>query len=315
MNLLRNIKYQKSYSCTKKGVCGTCTNWKNGTCYGNFEKYICDNNGKILCTKKLPKEYYDREKKIYFLKGKIGKTSIYDIKNIDNSLEIYKEVNSIMKKKGYIRKKELIEYTKNNYGIKVTNRMLSYYCKIGLLEPGIMERFAGVTGSVSYWKEDTPKILYVIKSLKECGYKIKLNKMKYWLNLLKLSEGSIKEIRRIQEEDENFNENILEIKIGITPAQKKYLLKNYPLKLFDYKKLITRLDILKRVIKERAYSELDFTYLKRETSKDINELEESLDNPEIEINLEIPEIKVIYKEPVNKEVILKKDGLIELIDN
>lgn len=70
MNLLRNIKYQRSHSCTKKGICGECTNWKNGTCYGNFEKYICDNNGKILCTKKLPKQYYDREKKYIFWKVK-----------------------------------------------------------------------------------------------------------------------------------------------------------------------------------------------------------------------------------------------------
>lgn len=219
-----------------------------------------------------------------------------------------------MKKKGFITKKELIKICKDKFGIEITRGILDFYSRIyKLIESGQIERIKGITGSVSFWPEDTPKLLYTIRTLKECGYKIKLEEMKYWLNLLKLSEGSIKEIRKIQEEDEDFNENI-ELKIGITPAQKKYLLKNYPLKLFDYKKLITRLDILKRVIKERSYSELDFTDLKIETSKNINKLEKSLDNPEIEINLDIPEIKVIYKEPISKEIIFKKDSLIEVIN-
>lgn len=273
ISILNKNYYPKQRVCTENGICGFCTIWKKGDCYGNFSRIITDD----------------------------------DLKKIIDKL------GEIVKKKGYITKDELREIAKN-YEIKLTDRLLNHYCKLGLIEHSIMKRLAGFPGTVSFWKEDTPKILYVIRSLKECGYKIKLNEMKYWLNLLKLSEGSIKEIRRIQEEDENFNENI-EFKIGITPTQKKYLLKNYPLKLYDYKKLITRFDILKRVIKERAYSELDFTDLKIETSKDINELEESLDNPEIEINLEIPEIKVIYKEPISKEVILKKDGLIKVIDN
>ncbi len=327
MNLLRNIKYQKPHSCTKKGSCGTCTNWKNRTCYGNFVKYICDNNGKILCTKKLPKQYYDREKKIYFLKGKVGKTSIYDIKNIDNSLEIYKEVNLTMKKKGYIRKKELIEYTKNNYGIKVTNRMLNWYCKIGLLEPGIMERFAGVTGSVSYWKEDTPKLLYVIKKLKSEGFKVKIKEMKYWLDLLNLNEKDIEEIKKIQEEDSEFNRNIM-FSLGIKLKDKTDLLNNYPLKLFDYKKLITRLDIFKRVVILRAYAELDqkkiteiyinsgiVTTVQDGMSLTKSKIDDILDNPKIVINLEIPEIRVNYGGPVNKEVVFKKDGLSEVINN
>jgi len=301
------------------------------------------------------------------LKGKVGKTSIYDIKNIDNSLEIYKEVNLTMKKKGYIRKKELIEYTKNNYGIKVTNRMLNYYCKIGLLEPGIMERFDGVTGSVSYWKEETPQLLYVIKTLKSEGFKVKLKEMKYWLDLLNLNEKDVEEIRKMQEEDSEFNRDIMfslgiklkkakywvdlfnlsendveEIKkmqredmeynrdvlfsIGITPEQKKDLLNNVPLKLLDYEKLITRLDIFKRVAILRAYIELDQKeitkiYVDSGTVTKVqygipftkSPIDDILYNPEIDINLGIPEIRVNYSDPVSKEVVFKKDGLIKVI--
>jgi len=217
-------------------------------------------------------------------------------------------------KKGYITKKELIKICKDRFNLEITRGILDFYSRVyKLIESGQIKRVKGITGSISLYPEGTPKILYTAISLKESGYKIKFKEMKYWLNLLNLSEGSIKEIKKIQDEDENFNENILEIKIGITPKQKKYLLKNYPLKLFDYKKLITRLDILKRVIKERAYAELDFTGLKIETSEDINKLENSLDNPKINLDLDVPEIKVIYKEPINKEVVFKKNSLIEVI--
>lgn len=216
-------------------------------------------------------------------------------------------------KKGYITKKDLIKICNDRFNLEITRGIIDFYSRIyKLIESGQIKRVKGITGSISLYPEDTPKILYTAITLKECGYKIKLSEMNYWLNLLNLSEESIKEIKKIQNEDENFNEN-LEFEIGITPEQKKYLLKNYPLKLFDYKKLITRFDILKRVIKERAYAELDFTDLKIETSEDINKLENSLDNPEINLDLDMPEIKVIYKKPISKEIVFKKNSLIEVI--
>lgn len=120
---------------------------------------------------------------------------------------------------------------------------------------------------------------------------------------------------------------------GYNTRPKKDLLFNFPLNLLNYEKIITWLDILNRVLIERAYIELDYkeiisiatksksliTWMKiNKSEKEIiikNPIDVILNNLEIDINLDIPEIKVIYKEPINKEVVFKKDGLIEVINN
>ena len=250
----------------------------------------------------------------------------------DDDLKIIiPKLGEIVKKESYITKDELREIAKD-YEIKLTDRLLNHYYKLGLIEHSIMKRLKGIPGTVSFWKEDTPKILYVIQNLKEKGYKIKLKEIKYWLDLLNLNEKNIQEIKKIQEEDSEFNRNIM-FSFGISLEDKEYLLNNIPLKQFDYKKLITRLDILKRVLIERAYIELDYekiisiakksrpliTWTKiNKYEKEIiveDRVDDILNNPKIEINLDILEIRVNYDKPVNKEVIFKKDGLIKVIDN
>jgi len=272
-------------------MCGICPTWKKGDCHGFFSRIITDEDLKVIISK----------------------------------------WGEIVKKRGYIKKDELREIAKN-YEIKLTDRLLNHYCELGLIEHSIMKRLRGIPGTVSLWKEDTPKILYVIKNLKEKGHKLKLKEIKYWLDLLNLNEKNIEEIKKIQEEDSEFNRDIM-FSLGINLDDKEYLLNNIPLKLFDYKKLITRLDILNRVLIERAYIELDYEKIiiiaKKSrpliTWTEINKYEKApivgdrvddiLNKPKIDINLYIPEIKVIYKEPVNKEVVFKKDGLIKVIDN
>ena len=239
--------------------------------------------------------------------------------------KIINKVGEIVKKKGYITKDELKEIAKN-YELKLTDRLLNHYCELGLIEHSIMKRLPGIPGTVSFWKEDTPKILYVIQNLKNKGYKIKLKEMKYWLDLLNLNEKSIEEIKEIQEEDSEFNRNIM-FSLGIELYDKDYLLNRIPLKLFDYEKLITRLDIFKRVASLRAYIELDqeeitkiyddsgtVTKVQYGISFTKSPIDDILDNPKININLDIPEIKVIYEKPVSKEVVFKKDGLIKVIN-
>jgi hypothetical protein len=258
------------------GLCGICREWKKDFCEGRFKRFIKDDEGNIL----------------------VG----YDGRYLKYPIEIYIEVCQKMKKLGYISKDKLMEKVNTEYDLDITDSMLKYCVLLGLVEKGIREGVDGITGSVSFWKDDTPKLLYVIRTLKESGYKIKLEKMKYWLDLLSLDKESVEEIGKIILEDQKFN-NLIEGNIGITLDQKRYLLRNYPLRLFDYKKLITRLDILNRVIKERTYIELDLTDLMIEISKDMNKHDEFLETenyPEISINLNLPEIRVIYKEPINK---------------
>ena len=291
ISILNKNYYPKQRVCTEKGMCGTCPTWKKGYCYGFFSRIITDE----------------------------------DLKKIIN------KVGEIVKKKGYITKDELKEIAKN-YELKLTDRLLNHYCELGLIEHSIMKRLPGIPGTVSIWKEDTPKILYVIQNLKKKGYKIKLKEIKYWLDLLDLNEKNIEEIKKIQEEDSEFNRNIM-FSLGINLDNKKYLLNNIPLNMFDYKKIITKLDILNRVLIERAYIELDYekTISIAEKSRPlitwtkINKYEKEiivedrvdviLNNPEIDIDLDIPEIRVSYKEPVNKEVVFKKDGFIKVTDN
>jgi len=278
--------YLKDKACTENSICGICLKWKNGICNGYFSRIITHEDLKKILSK----------------------------------------LREIVKEKGYITKDELREIAKN-YGIKLTDRLLNHYCELGLIEHSIKKKLPGVPGTVSFWKEVTPKILYVIQDLKSEGYKIKLKKIKYWLDLFNLSENDVEKIRKMQREDMEYNRDIL-FSIGITPEQKKDLLNNYPLKLFDYKKLITQLDIFKKVVSFKAYVELNqkeitkiyvdsgtVTKVQYGISFTKSPIDDILDNPKIDINLDIPEIRVSYSDPVNKEVVFKKDGLIKVIDN
>ena len=286
ISIVNRNYYPRKRVCTEKSICGRCLIWKRGDCYGYFSRIITDEDLKIIISK----------------------------------------VGEIVKEKGYITKDELREIAKN-YEIKLTDRLLNHYCGLGLIEHSIMKRVSGIPGTVSLWKEDTPKILYVIQNLKSEGYKLKLKEMKYWLDLLNLDEKNIEEIKKIQEEDLEFNRNIM-FSLGIDLEDKNYLLNNIPLKLFDYEKLITRLDIFNRVLIERAYIELDqeeitkiyvdsgiVTKVQYGIPFTKSKIDDILENPAIKINLDIPEIKVIYEEPISKEIVFKKDGLIKVIDN
>ncbi|MBA7583991.1 hypothetical protein ES708_25943 [subsurface metagenome] len=243
-----------------------------------------------------------------------------------------------MEKKGFITKDKLIKIAKIN-GIKATDRLLNWYKNLKLIEPSKRKRFPGIPGTVSFYKNDTLKLLYVIKNLKETGYRLKLREIRYYLDLLKLDNESTREIEKIKRENAEYRKDIL-FSIGITPEQKEYLLDNIPLKLLNCKKLITRLDIFKRVVGLRAFAELDQGEITKVITSDINSrpeinrqnmldeiikkgklkslefkysrsIDDILDNPKISINLKnaTAPISAEYLDPVNRLVCFSNKGV------
>jgi hypothetical protein len=157
----------------------------------------------------------------------------------------------------------------------------------------------------------------------------KLSDMKPWVDLLNLDKKSVEKIKRLIKADREFDKNIL-IKLGITPEQKQVLLNNYPLEIFNYKKLITGFDIFKKVITDRAHIELDYEeimeianqtkpktdWIKHDdgTREPVvsSPIDDILNDPKINIDLEKPEIRATYKAPLNKQVIFTP-GNIEVV--
>ncbi|MGB3346668.1 MAG: hypothetical protein WBA71_05415 [Candidatus Humimicrobiia bacterium] len=175
----------------------------------------------------------------------------------------------------------------------------------------------GIRESVAIYPKDIPGMIYLIGIMQDQG--MKLGEIKTYLNLLDLDIKALKEIKEITKGDKRCRENIL-FEEGITPGIKAYIFKNVLLKLLKKLK-ITSLEKFNKIIELKAYAELDYkeiTDLIIKNSKNLeafNKIQKILEDPEIDINLDIPEIKVIYKEPINKEVVFKKDSLIEVINN
>ncbi len=244
----------------------------------------------------------------------------------------------LVEKKGFITKDKLIKIAKIN-GIKATDRLLNWYKNLKLIEPSKRKRFPGIPGTVSFYKSDTLKLLYVIKNLKETGYRLKLKEIRYYMDLLKLDNESTEEIEKIKREDIEYRKDIL-FSLGITPEQKEYLLDNIPLKLLNCKKLITRLDIFKRVVGLRAFAELDQGEITKVITSDINsgpeinrqnmldeiikksklkslefkysrQIDDILDNPVIQINLknDVVSLSATYADPINRLVCFSNKGV------
>jgi len=82
-----------------------------------------------------------------------------------------------IKEAGLITKQEVLKQLKR-YGIEIKSRTLAYYIAEKLIEPPIKKGMPGITGSVSFFKEQTPLIIVGLE---------KLNK-KYGLALKEISK-------------------------------------------------------------------------------------------------------------------------------
>lgn len=282
--LMKNDSCFKDIKCFKKSTCWYCPLWKaGGHCEG-------PKNNKLTAFEKQN------------LKGKVGKI--------------------IMENSNFLEKTQLIKDAYLYFGIPesdITTAKLFNYQKRGLIDYQGKKGNPLSKGSISLYAKNTPGLLYLIENLQKQGYQ--LAEIKDYLDLIKLND--IEKIKNILREHRKFEEEML-LLIGIDKEIKEYIIKNVPLNLFNYEKILTKLDHLKKVIQLRAYAELDYRELtsiiianadkiiiKGNVTKSI--FNDILDNPDIEINIDTQEIKVIYPAPVNKQIIFKQAGLVEVI--
>ena len=163
MNIIKNNNYHpKVKACSVRCTGFLCAEWNY--CNGCFSSFT-DDSGNILLTVPLPIQQYDDYKEED------------NISEDDNSTEIAKEVIKEMEKLDYIKKEEVFKILKNNYKIDITERTLKYYATEGLIEKSSIGRLPGVTGSVSFYKKNTPGLILLIKYLQNF-YRLKLNEIK-----------------------------------------------------------------------------------------------------------------------------------------
>ena len=269
ISILNRSYYPKEKVCTEKGICGICPKWKNGECRGYFSRIITEEDLKII-------------------KNKLGE---------------------IVKKAGYITKDELRDFAKK-HKLKLTDRLLYHYCDLGLIEKSIMRRLLGKHGgTISLWREETPKLLYVIQNLKKLGYRIKLREIKYWLNLLKLDKKAFLEIKKIKEEKEYLEKYLYSR--GISSKQRKKLKKLYP--VFFCEVLLSRYDVFEDLVSFRSeieiYEETEKILNEAKTKVSRLELEAILDNPDIDTDIKESFILVKYGNPFNIDVLFKENEI------
>lgn len=148
------IKNKQNYCKIKyKGICFTCKDYRNGSCPGFYSTIILHND-----TINIP---------------------LYN-EFIDN---YYKDIIMEIKKKGYITKQEIFQILKEKYKLNFSKRNLQFYISEGLLEPGIVERFPGISGSVSFYREKIPLFIFGIKELLK-KYKLTLKEIRKYKNLV-----------------------------------------------------------------------------------------------------------------------------------
>ena len=149
------MKNKQNYCKIKyKGICFLqCKDYRNGSCPG-FYSTIIFHNGSINIP--LYNEF------------------------IDN---YYKDIIMEIKKKGYITKQEVFQILKEKYKLNFSKRNLQFYISEGLLEPGIVERFPGISGSVSFYREKIPLFIFGIKELLKKD-KLTLKEIKKYKNLV-----------------------------------------------------------------------------------------------------------------------------------
>ena len=198
--------------------------------------------------------------------------------------------------KGYFLNKEQVIEEGEKYGVKITDRKFQYYKDIELIR------------HVAYglYKKDTPKLFYVIKRIRQIPYPIKLEQIKFYLDLLKLNDEKWQKIKWLKQEDET-----IEKYIALRGITKKIIdkLQIYYSALF-YETILSRLTVFKEILCFRGIVEIwDYIEeLKKDKSKRDKLLIENVkENPAIEIDTEKRFIAVRFDVPISKTVTLKQN--------
>jgi len=264
-------------SCSIKCIGFLCKLWNE--CNGVFS-WIADSEGKIIFKVPLPKQYYNDYKERE------------NIAEDDDSLEIRERVFNDMSQEGYIKKEEVLKNLKSNYNIELTERTLKYYATEGLIERSSMARLPGVTGSVSFYKNNTPEIIFLIKFLQDF-YRLKLEEIKTNFSLLKIENiEELKKLRRLQNSLGNIEKKEKSVKYGKVNLEIYYIenpdvSKLYSLQAVAWARALLELGLLKKKI---IHSGKGMEIIKK-SSKDY-------------------EVNVKFGEPINKIVVFRKKGEI-----
>lgn len=118
---------------------------------------------------------------------KKGDCEIYDMLINEGDKKIINfRLEQIVEGKDYITKDKLLEIAKN-YKINLTDKLLSDYKKLGLIEPSIMKSKAKLgligRGTVGFYKQNTPEIIYAIQELMN-KHKITLKDIKKYKDVI-----------------------------------------------------------------------------------------------------------------------------------
>ena len=180
-----NLYYNKTNACS--GFCCLCEEYRKKRCDG-YQKTICDNKGNILHQFPLPVDYqYFNEE--YLTEKELG--------HRNNTEKLLEDFFKKMKEKEYIKKSEVFELLKSKYNLDISERNLRFYVLKEIIDPPVVSRVPGISGSVSFYKKITPEIIFLVKWLLKGKGKHSLEEIAYFFKLLKFED--VDGIKRLAE--------------------------------------------------------------------------------------------------------------------
>ena len=195
----------------------------------------------------------------------------------------------------YITKKQVIEEGEK-YGISITNRKFQYYKDISLI-PRV---------AYDLYEEETPKLFYILSRIRKIPYPVKMQQIKFYISLLKLTDEKWEKIEFLQRED-----RIIEEYIALRGITEKIIdkMRLYYSALF-YETLLSRLSIFEEILGFRAIVEIwdHLQNLKEGKSRREKVLLENVrENPAIDINEKKRSIAVMFDSPIDRKVTFKQN--------
>jgi DNA-binding transcriptional MerR regulator len=129
------------------------------------------------------KDFRKGKCKGYWKTLKLGNENIRIPCKYEFEENLFYNISMKIKKMGYVSKQELFKILSDQYDLEFSSRNLQYYVDKKLIEPGIIERFPGVSGSVSFYKKTSClKIVCIQELIKKHG--LTLEDIKKYINLV-----------------------------------------------------------------------------------------------------------------------------------
>ncbi len=280
--------------------------FKNSSRFGTF---ISVKNGKCNeSTLPIKADLLDFEIKV--------ESEIIEIcKRVERKLQLFEDERdeNIKVKKlrwdGILKKEKIITgYDLNNIAKTYGLKSIEWYVREKFFEPICIKsrKEAGLEGrgNVAFYKYDAIKILFVIDRLKKLRVRLKLEDIKYYIDLLKFDRQAFSELKKIKREDKILNEFI---SMRLTNERKKELMEKYH--FFYCEVLVSRYWIFEEALTAWHYIDLIESYKSMdENSIEFLEINDKLNDPVILTNID--EVKNMdeayfiskYDYPINETI-------------